>query len=494
MNAQVKRLMLVAFVMIISVMASTTATQFFAADNLIKDTRNTRAIYNAQGKPRGPIIVAGTPIASSSPISTEGTNTKYQRTYAATDGMYSPLTGYFSLQGQSTGLEQTENQVLLGQAPSQLLDRLTQFAKGAEPAGGAVELTIDPAVQQAAWKALGGRRGAAVALDPETGAILAAVSSPSYDPNALATLDQTAAQETMKRLEADPSRPLDNRAFGGHRYAPGSAFKLITAAAMLSSGKYTPDTNVYAPVTIQLPQTNRSLSNIDNTRCGNGRPPLRYAFAHSCNTPFAQAGMDLGQEQMEAMAEAFGFNKSYTMPLAVTSSVYPQASGDNADVMAPPQLAYSAIGQYNVQATPMQMAQVAQTIANGGTQMRPYLVKQQLDSQLNPTSTTTPQRLGEPISKAVADQLTDMMKAVVAQGTGRKAALPGIEVAGKTGTAEVGDSGRADGWFVGFAPAAEPKIAFAVVIEGDQNGVRSMHGSEVAPVARAMIAAKMGQE
>lgn len=491
MNAQVRRLMVVVLLMVVAIMVSTTATQFFAAADLTADSRNTRAIYNAQGKPRGPIIVAGTPIASSSELKSQGTNKRYQRTYTARDGMYSAITGFYSLQGQSQGLEQTENEVLLGQAPSQLMDRLTQMAKGSEEAGGAIELTIDPAVQQAAWNALGGRRGAAVAIDPQTGAILAAVSSPSYDPNALSTLDQKSARQAMSALESDPSKPLDNRAFGGHRYAPGSAFKLITAAAMLSSGQFTPETRVNAPVTISLPQTNKTLSNINHMTCAGGRPQLRTAFALSCNTPFGQAGMNLGQEQLQEMAEAFGFNKAFTMPLAVTASIFPKREGADADVMAPPQLAYSAIGQYNVQVTPMQMAMVAQTIANGGEQMQPYLVARELDSRLNPTSTTSPKRLGEPISRAVADQLTDMMIAVVREGTGTAARINGIDVAGKTGTAEVGDSGRADGWFVGFAPAAEPKIAFAVVVEGGQNGVRSMHGSDVAPIARAMIQARL---
>nr|WP_223875332.1 penicillin-binding protein 2 [Nanchangia anserum] len=483
--------MFVVLVMVLAVMVSTTATQFFAAADLTADSRNTRTIYNAQGKPRGPIIVSGTPIASSTPLPSQGTNKRYQRSYMASDGMYSQLTGFYSLQGQSQGLEQTENEVLLGQAPSQLMDRLTQMVKGTEESGGAIELTIDPAVQQAAWQALGGRRGAAVAIDPKTGAILAAVSSPSYDPNALATLDQSHATQAMEAYQKDPARPMDNRAFGGHRYAPGSAFKLITAAAMLSSGQYTPDTTVQAPVTIQLPQTERTLSNIDHSTCAGGHPPLRIAFALSCNTPFAQAGMNLGQDQMQKMAEAFGFNKSFTMPLAVTESIYPQLEGDNADVMAPPQLAYSAIGQYNVQVTPMQMAMVAQTIANDGVRMQPYLVARELDSQLNPTSTTAPKRVGEPISASVANQLTDMMVAVVNQGTGTQARIKDVQVAGKTGTAEVGDSGRADGWFVGFAPADDPKIAFAVVVEGDQNGVRSLHGADVAPIARDMILARL---
>ncbi|MDU0969239.1 MAG: penicillin-binding protein 2 [Actinomycetaceae bacterium] len=491
MNAQVKRLMVVVLIMILATMVSTTVTQFFSAEKLNQDTRNTRAIYNAQGRPRGPIIVQGTPIASSTALPSKGTNKRYQRTYTAKDGMYSQITGFYSLQGMSTGLEQTENDVFLGQAPSQLLARLSQMAKGSEQTGGAIELTIDPAVQQAAWKALGGRRGAAVALDPSTGAILAAVSSPSYDPNPLASLDQSVAAKAMKDLQADPQRPMDNRAFGGHRFSPGSSFKLITAAAMLSSGQYTPDTRVNAPTEISLPQTTKTLSNIDHESCAGGRPTLRTAFALSCNTPFAQAGMALGQDQMEAMAEAFGFNKSFTMPLAVTASVYPQKSGKDADVMAPPQLAYSAIGQYNDQATPMQMAMVAATIANGGVEMKPYLVAHELDAKLNPTSTTSPTRMGEPISQSVANQLKDMMTAVVNEGTGTTAQINNVQVAGKTGTAEVGDSGRADGWFVGFAPADDPKIAFAVAIEGDQDGIRALHGAQVAPVARQMILARL---
>ncbi|WP_420846890.1 penicillin-binding transpeptidase domain-containing protein [Nanchangia anserum] len=229
MNAQVKRLMFVVLVMVLAVMVSTTATQFFAAADLTADSRNTRTIYNAQGKPRGPIIVSGTPIASSTPLPSQGTNKRYQRSYMASDGMYSQLTGFYSLQGQSQGLEQTENEVLLGQAPSQLMDRLTQMVKGTEESGGAIELTIDPAVQQAAWQALGGRRGAAVAIDPKTGAILAAVSSPSYDPNALATLDQSHATQAMEAYQKDPARPWTTGHLAGivtHQVQRSSSLRL----------------------------------------------------------------------------------------------------------------------------------------------------------------------------------------------------------------------------------------------------------------------------
>lgn len=494
MNAQVKRLMVLVLVMVVAVMGSTTFAQFFAAPTLMSDSRNSRIIYNAQGKQRGPIIVEGTPIASSTSVDSGPSARRYQRTYTAADGLYSILTGYYSIQGQSTGLEQTENEVLLGQAPSQLIDRITQILKGSDQAGGAIDLTIDPAVQSAAWEGLGGRKGAAVALDVQTGAILAAVSSPSFDPNQLAALDVSQAQKAASAYENDEAKPLDNRAFGGHRYAPGSAFKLITAAAMLSSGKYTPDTSVDAPVTIELPQTTNTLSNIDGMTCADGKPSLTMAFTLSCNTPFAQAGMDMGQKALEDMAESFGFNTSFTMPLSVTASNYPQLKGENADVMAPPQLAYSAIGQYNVQTTPLQMAMVAQAIANGGVEMKPYLVAAELDSQLNVINETKPSKMGEPISRTVADQLTQMMVSVVNSGTGMSARINGVQVAGKTGTAEVGDNGRADGWFVGFAPAQEPKIAFAVVVEGNQDGVQAMHGSYVAPIAAEMVKARLKKQ
>lgn len=487
MNPQVKRLMMVVVAMFASLMVALTYVQFFAADNLRADARNARGIYNSYGKNRGPIVVADAPIASSKAVGDNG-KTLYQRVYTANDGLYTTATGYYSVTLASTGLEKQMNSQLLGEAPSQLSSRLRQLVTGKASAGGGIELTLDPDIQKAAFDGLAGRRGAAVAIEPRTGAILALVSSPSYDPNPLANNDTAAAQKAYDALNADPNKPLDNRAYGGHLYSPGSTFKIVTAAAMLTSGDYDTDTVVNGQADLPLPGSTATLPNYNRGACGDGKPTLKYAFTMSCNTPFAQAAMDMGEEPLQQMAQAFGFNTSQTIPLTVTTSRYPTED------MQPAQLAMTAIGQYDVQATPLQMAMVAQTVANDGVQMQPYLVAEELDENLNTTRVTRARELGTPISSDVAAKLTDMMVSVAQNGDGAYAAIPGVQVAAKTGTAEVGDTGISNGWFVAFAPADDPVIAIAVVVEGGQNGVDSANGgANAGPIAKAMIQAAVAQ-
>ncbi|MDO5746252.1 MAG: penicillin-binding protein 2 [Actinomycetaceae bacterium] len=482
MNAQIRRLMRVVIAMFVVLMISSTYVQFIQAPSLKADSRNARTIYETSGRDRGQIIVAGKAIVSSQPSNDAF---KFQRIYAQGQ-LYAPLTGYYSANlKSSTGLEKETNDILVGDAPSLLAQRNQRLFTGREPQGGSIELTIDPAVQQAAWDALGGRRGAVAAINPQTGEILAAVSSPSFDPNKLVVHNNTQALEAAKQMENDPTKPLDNRVFGGHRYFPGSVFKLVTAAAMLSNGDITPETLVDSPDELPLPQSTAVLKNSHNQKCGDGKPTLQYAFAQSCNTTFAKAAMDIGYERLRQQAEEFGFNDSNRIPLPVTPSVFPHDSG-----ISQANLAMAGIGQHDVQVTPLHMAQIAGAIGNGGVMMKPYVVSRILDANLNETRKNSPRKQGEPISEATAQQLTEMMKATVREGTGSKAAVSGVEVAGKTGTAEVGDTGRADAWFVGFAPAENPTIAFAVVVEGGQNGIDTAFGGEVAaPIAQRVVSA-----
>ncbi|HLS49391.1 MAG TPA: penicillin-binding transpeptidase domain-containing protein [Actinomycetaceae bacterium] len=479
MNASVRRLMTVVALMFLALMAAATATQFIAAPSLNADARNVRMIYQEYGRDRGPIVVAGEPVATSTPV--DGVY-GYLREYPQ-GPLYAHLTGYFAAALSSmTGLEQAENAVLNGTADSLIVQRIQDLITGAQPQGGSIELTIDPRAQEVATEALGGQRGAVVALDARTGAILAMVSTPSFDPNRLATHDAGAAREAYEELLAADSDPLINRAIGGDLYAPGSSFKTIVAAALLEGTDGDADTLVPSPAELQLPQSTHVIRNPGGIACtGEDEAPLRYTFTHSCNTTFAQIAMDLGADELREQAEAFGFGTSPEIPLRVIASRYP-ADPDAA------QTAMTGIGQFEVAVTPLQMAMVAQAIANDGEQLEPYLVATQRRADLQVVARTEPNVLRQSVSPQTAATLTELMVGVVEEGTGRPAQLPGITVAGKTGSAETGTDSGPHAWFTAFAPAEDPEVAIAVFVEaGGDDGQSASGGTTAAPIARAVL-------
>ena len=496
MNRQIHQVTVLVVVLFLVLGVSVTSVQGFAhpalwefsspQGNLVTDVRNSRTVYSEFGRDRGDITVAnGTIVTSEESDDAYG----YQRVYS--DGpLYAPVTGYFSTTFASiTGMERAENSVLNGDDPALFSSRVRSLITGGSQQGGNVELTINPLVQKAAWDALGGRRGSVVALDPSTGRILALVSSPSYDPNLLASHDSGTAQGTWDSLTADPARPLMNRAIAGDLYAPGSTFKILTVAAALRAGKTTPTTEVAAPDRITLPGTNHTLTNYEGESCGNGKVTLTYAFAESCNTPFAKMAMDLGDTALANEAAAWGFGADLSIPLTVTPSTYP--ANDSAAMTA-----MAGIGQASVKATPLQMAMVAATVANKGKQMRPYLVASTMDADLNTISSTTPSVLREPIDEATAASLSTMMQQVVSSGTATSAQVAGVQVAGKTGTAETGsDEGGPTSWFIGFAGTdlSRPTIALAVVLDGGQQTTSGTGGSLAGPVAASVIDAAVDQ-
>lgn len=481
MNQQIRRLFIVILAMFALLGLAATNSHFLQAPSLNADARNERTILHAAETDRGPIIVDGTAIASSTKMED---SQRFQRSYA-NGPLYAPITGFFSSAfSQATGLEAAAESILDGQSQALLGQRLHNLFTGANRQGGGVVLTIDPALQEAAAAGLGDKKGAVVALDAKTGAVLALYSSPSYDPNALAAFDSALVDEAHKALLDDPGEPLVNRAIGGSRYAPGSTFKILTTAALLEKGLAAPDTPMDSPVSTLLPNTQTSVSNIESQTCGNGTPTLAEAFARSCNTTFVLASQGLSHEDLAEVADRFGFGSAESIPLAITPSVFPEQT-DAA------QLAMSSIGQFSVQATPMQMARVAQAIANKGVLMRPYLISQVVDADLVVQSETSPASSGQAVSPEVARAITEMMKGVVSQpyGTGGTMALDDVQVAAKTGTAETGVDGRANAWAVGFAPADDPQIAFAVLVEGDEEDP-APHGGEVAgPIARSLLEA-----
>jgi peptidoglycan glycosyltransferase len=475
MNGSIRRVLVVCLILFVALLVNANWVQVGEVSALKAQPTNSRQIDARIDRQRGQIVASGTTIADSVVVTDEF---KYLRQYP-NGSLYAPLTGYYTLYSQS-GLERSQNDFLSGDDNRLLASKVTALFSNRNRQGGSVITTIDPKIQQAASDALGGRAGAVVALDPRTGAILAMVSAPTYDPNALATHDGNAAQQTYDRLAKDPAQPLLNRATQ-QTYPPGSTFKLITAAAALSTGQYTPDSQIPSPSPLQLPGSTATLPNFGNETCGDGRTDtLIDALTISCNSAFGSLGMAIGSDKLRSQAEAFGLDSTISgFELPEAKSVFP-ATLDRA------QTAQSAIGQFDVRVTPLQMAQVVAAIANQGRMMKPYLVSALQGPDLRTIAKTQPQELGQPISAQVAAELTTMMKSVVTNGTGTKAQINGVSVAGKTGTAEHGTKEPPHAWFVGFAPADTPTIAVAVVVE-DGGGEVGTGGSIAAPIAQRVM-------
>jgi peptidoglycan glycosyltransferase len=483
-NAPIRRVFGVVMAMFLVLMIAVTAIQYAQAPSLNADGRNVRTLYREIGRDRGPIVVAGEPVAVSVPVDDAF---GALRTYPQ-GALMAPVTGYFSVVNGLTGIERAENTLLNGTSSSLLLERVQALFTGRQPQGGSVELTINPAAQQAGLDAFGNQIGGAVAIDPRTGAILALVSAPSFDPNLLASHDTKAVADAFADLTADPNRPLDNRAIAGRLYPPGSTMKLVTTAALLETGDYTTQSQVPAPDTYPLPNSTALLGNPGGERCGSGQTvTLEFALQISCNTPFAALAVELGDDVLRRQAEAFGFGRELEIPLVATPSIFP-ADPDAA------QTAMSAIGQFDVRASPLQMAMVSAAIANGGELMKPYLVSTTRGPDLSVISQTEPQVFSEAISPGSAAQLRDMMVNVVQNGTGRPAQISGVQVAGKTGTAQTSPGQPPHAWFTAFAPAGDPQVAVAVVVESGGDLAGEATGARVAaPIAKAIIEAVLGR-
>jgi penicillin-binding protein A len=475
-NRPMRKVAIAALLMFVALLINANVVQVGEATSLRNNPHNVRVLYSEYSRQRGPIVVDGKAIAQSTPTKD---SLKFLRTYPG-GALYAPVTGYYSLTLGATGLELLENPILSGDSDKLFVRRLSDYFTGREPQGGAVVLTLDAKVQAAAFAALGGRRGAVVALDPHTGAILALVTSPSYDPTPLTSHQPGSIETAYERLLRDPNSPLLDRAIR-QTYPPGSTFKVITTAAALSSGRYTPSSNLPAPNRLSLPQTTHQLQNFQGETCpGGGNISLADALRVSCNTAFGGLGLSLGAQRLAQQAAAFGFGRPLDIPMSVVESQFPTN-------IPAPEVAFSAIGQYSDEVTPLQMAMVAAGIANGGVVMRPYLVAQERSPDSSILSQAKPQVFSRAVSPQVAAELTTMMEAVVQSGTGTAAQLPGITVAGKTGTAENVPGHPTHAWFIAFAPAQNPRIALAVVVENGGIG-----GVAAAPVAARVIRAALG--
>lgn len=368
MNGPLRRVAVACSLMFLALLLAANWIQAVQAEDLRNRPGNARVIIQEYSRERGPILVADQPIASST--ATEG-ELKYLRSYDPAE-LYAPITGFYSFVYGATGIERAENSILAGTDSRLFVDRVAGLLTGESPKGGSVALTINPAAQEAAFEGLTelDARGAVVAIEPATGAILAMASNPSYDPNLISNHDGAAVREAYAKLEADESDPMLNRAIS-RTYPPGSTFKIVTAAAALESGRYTPDGEVPGPAELDLPQTSATLPNFDGDQCtaGSDTTTLTNAMRRSCNTTFGAIGMDLGDDAVRAQAEAFGFNRDdLQVPMLAAESVFP------ADPDAP-QTAQSSIGQFDVRATPLEMAMVVSGVANQGVVMQPYLVR-----------------------------------------------------------------------------------------------------------------------
>ncbi|MGD7732177.1 peptidoglycan D,D-transpeptidase FtsI family protein [Propionibacteriaceae bacterium G57] len=473
MNRPIRKVAVVAAVMFFALLVNASWLEVGRATTLNHDTRNRRVTDAEYARNRGAILVGTDAIAQSVP---QSGRFAFARRYSQ-PALYAHATGYYAYDFGSAGIELNYSKQLAGTSDDQFFNRLVDRLTGKAPAGGSTLTTLDAAAQKAAYDGLAGRKGAVVALDWTTGAVLTYVSLPTFDPNALSSTNLATSQKAWKDLNADKNRPLANRA-SKEIYPPGSTFKLVTAAAALENGS-APGSLFKAPESLRLPQSNVTLTNQIN--CGGAEVTLEQALKVSCNTAFANIGMDLGADKLNAQAEKFGFNK--TVPTDV-----PWATSNFPTTLDTPQTAMSAIGQYEVAATPLQMAMVIGAIANGGQVMQPYMVKEVRDADLSVISTHRPVKLDKAMSTDNARLLADMLVVVVDDGTGKPAKVDGTRVGGKTGTAQSDPNRPPYAWFVAFSE--NPNVAVAVFIEDADIDRSEIAGGRLGgPIAKAVIEA-----
>ncbi|RJN32353.1 penicillin-binding transpeptidase domain-containing protein [Nesterenkonia natronophila] len=484
MNNAIRHTWVVSVVLFLSLFAALSLVQVVFADDLGSDDRNSRQFIADAGAPRGTITVDGSPIAES--VASESSQYDYQRVYHDPE-LYSHLTGYFSVvQGgpSQSGIEGALNDYISGHSDSQFFDRFTALITGDTVMGAQVELTVDPELQRLAYDLIpDDQRGTIIVTDVNNGDVKAMMSKPSYDTNELAVHSGTEYQENMERLEDQSGLHVNYNVAVNRPIFPGSSFKLVTALAMLESGEYEIDTQLENPARLELPQSDRTLPNFVAGNCAQrSEAELNWIFAESCNTPFAEAAIELGGDSLLEAAEAYGWNEAMRIPVYVQSSRFPEVSSDA-------ELAYASIGQASVTATPLQMNMAAAAIGNSGTLMKPQMVDTVRGSDLQILSNPEPEVLSEVMDESVADELNEMMISVVEEGTGWRADSGRFQVAAKTGTAERGTSPETyNSWITGFAPADDPEYAVTVVYEEvDFNVGPELTGPQMLTMLEAVI-------
>lgn len=489
MNKPIRNLAVAALVLFMALLINVNVVQFVQADDLNDRNGNQRVINEEFSRDRGAILVDGEPIAES--VASDD-QFRFQRRYPEAE-LYAPLTGYFSYIYGRGALENSQNRVLSGTDNRLFPSRVVDLLANRQPKGGSVELTIDPLAQRTAasgLEALGeNTQGSVVALDPSTGAILAMVNQPSYDPNRLASHDFGSVNEAWQELTTDENQPMLNR--GTQQILPpGSTFKLVTAAAALEELGLEPDDDVQGGTSLSFPGIDYTLPNEGGSNCGGEQITFERALNVSCNVSFGDLAGEIGQEALDEQAARFGFG---TDPLAGLAANASRFTAEDTDLEAP-QLAQSGIGQFEVAATPLQMAMVTAGIANDGDVMRPYIVDTERSPNLRVLDQASPERLSTAMSASNAGKLRDMMVSTVTNGTGGSAAIPGVDVGAKTGTAQSTADRPPYAWFVAMAPADDPQVAVAVVVESSDTARSEIAGGRLAgPIARSVMEAVLNE-
>jgi penicillin-binding protein A len=484
-NPAIRRVGVAIVILLLILVGQLTYLQIVDADSLNHNPHNTRTLLQNANRPRGDVVTAdGTVVAHSVRVS-DGTVFKYLRQYP-TGPLFSQVVGYQSFVFGATGVEATYNKDLTGQSLQLQFNNLGGALSGQQATGTAV-LSLRADLQRAAAAALGSQRGSVVMLDVKTGQVLAMYSNPSFDPNPLVVHNSSRAQGAFTLLQQNGDRPALARAYR-ERYPPGSSFKTITASVALEDGIATPDTQFPFRTQLTLPQTTGTLQNFGGENCGGS---LVQSFTASCNTTFGQLGLQLGDQFVPGMAR-FGIGSAPPLddsPGAVDSVGPPAGSFQNNQ----PLFAFAGIGQGAVAVTPLEMALVADGIANGGVIMTPHVVREIRDSSGKLVQTIDAAPWMTATTPQVAAAVTQMMEGVVRNGTGQAAQIPGVTVAGKTGTAQNAPNQSPHAWFIAFAPAEAPRFAIAVFVEHGGNAGNDATGGQVsAPIAARMLRIALG--
>lgn len=473
MNRTIRRVAVVAALMVFALLVNASYLEVGRAATLNNDPRNRRVTDAEYARNRGAILAGTQALAQSVPSSGRFA---FARQYSQ-PLLYAHATGYYAYDYGSAGIELNYSKQLAGTSDDQFFERILDALTGKDPVGASTHTTLNPRAQKAAYDGLAGRKGAVVALDWTNGEVLSYVSLPSYDPNKLSSTNLATSRQAWQSLNADPNRPLANRA-SKEIYPPGSTFKLVTAAAALENGAG-PETLYDAPDSLKLPQSEAELTN--QVDCGGGKVSLETSLMRSCNTSFANIGMELGADKLRAQAEKFGFNTALQTDLPFSQSNFPAQ-------LDTPQTALSAIGQYEVAASPLQMAVVAAAIANDGQVMAPHIVKEVRGPDLSLLSVNRPIKLEKAMSTDNAQLLQEMMVKTVNEGTASAARIEGLRVGGKTGTAQSDPARPPYAWFVAFSE--NPNVAVAVFIEDAGVERSDIAGGRLAgPIAKAVIEA-----
>ena len=482
MNKSLRQLFNAVIVLFVILGISSTLIMVVRANSLNADSRNMRALYHEYAAPRGAILASdGTVMAMSDPIDD---SFQYQRKYM-NGNVYAPVTGYYSITSPADrGIEASRDRLLSGQSDSLWMDRAKSLFTGTQNKGASIETSINPRMQETAYRMLGGMSGSVVAIEPSTGRILAMVSTPSYDPSALTGHDSSDASRAYQELARRADNPMLNRATS-QLYPPGSTFKVVVAAAALESGQYSPDSEIPAGASYTLPGTAYDMTNATAAGDGvNGKISMQDALAYSSNTAFSQLGVSLGGKTIGDQAKKFGYGSTITLdgtnssgsPMRAVASKFP---GEQ----TPDKIALASIGQGDTLATPLQDAMIAAAVANEGKLMQPTLVDRVRSSDLSVISETTPSVYSQTFSADTSQALTEMMEGVTTKSY-PDLQIPGMQVAAKSGTAQIGAGNTSnDGWMIGFAPADKPKVAVAVVVHGI-----SSYGMEIAgPIMKSVM-------